>query len=451
MPNTSQAINKTFAIEVVEQRKDGGRILINTASLDRDRDRVMPNGARIVDYLNNPIVQWGHNYRDPWATVGKTNSLTITESGIVADFTLRPAANDQDPQNVIALLWEGGWVRTASIGFVPRKGAPNAEGGTDFTEWDLLEWSIVPIPANQDALRLAYKGLEAQGGEIVVNYQASEIADREIADRVLDLLGTKSRSTKDATETTDSARAWLRRLTISTGAGKQTVFAAFYKRAIDVPEDATITKWDFYLNECKEEAHPDAGKTVTFKIARFIPAIDVADLQRGYRDSIYSRCVRDCDDQAVLGESHLWEDQQWSDVIDSIDDSAKSKALDLLSIESHFEIETLTANGMQTARKALAQKIARAQAIAKRGRVLSSKNESTIREAQQDARSAADKLDEVLKQLDEQPAASDAATQDQPKQGGDSNQVALLTEGEERDLAASLLELTNLLKGEFTQ
>lgn len=152
-------IRKLCEVKVLEKRKDGGRIIINTASADRDRDRVMPSGAAVEDYLRNPIVQWGHNYRDPWATVGKTTSLEKEAGGLIAEFELRPAANDQDPQNIIRLLWEGEWIRTASIGFIPKAGKPNELGGTDFSAWDLLEWSLVPIPSNQDALRLAVKGL----------------------------------------------------------------------------------------------------------------------------------------------------------------------------------------------------------------------------------------------------------------------------------------------------
>jgi HK97 family phage prohead protease len=155
-------IHKTFEIKVLSGSDKGGRILINTGSVDRDRDRVMPSGMKVENYTRNPVVQWGHNYRDPWATVGKTTKLDVTPDGIVAEFELRPAANDQDPQNIVRLLWEGGWVRTASIGFIPTQGKQNAEGGMDFSEWELLEWSLVPIPANQDALRLAVKGFNEE-------------------------------------------------------------------------------------------------------------------------------------------------------------------------------------------------------------------------------------------------------------------------------------------------
>jgi hypothetical protein len=160
-----QPIHKTFEIQVLEGSDNGGRILINTGALDRDRDRVLPSGMKVDNYTRNPVVQWGHNYRDPWATVGKTTWMDVTADGVVAEFVLRPAANDQDPQNIVRLLWAGGWVRTASIGFIPTKGKQNPEGGMDFSEWELLEWSLVPIPANQDALRLAVKGIDALPAE----------------------------------------------------------------------------------------------------------------------------------------------------------------------------------------------------------------------------------------------------------------------------------------------
>lgn len=153
---------KTVDFQVLEKADNGGRILISNASFDRDSDRVFPMGAQLDNYLRNPVVQWGHSYSEPWQTVGKTTAIEITNDGIVASFELRPAANDQDPQNIVKLLWDGGWVRTASIGFIPKGAQPNQAGGNDFTSWELLEWSLVPIPANQDALRMSMKALDSQ-------------------------------------------------------------------------------------------------------------------------------------------------------------------------------------------------------------------------------------------------------------------------------------------------
>lgn len=152
-------VRKTVAFEIIEKRENGGRIRISTKAVDRQRDRVIPRGGQIANYELNPVVQYGHIYDAPWATVGRTIKLEVFDDYIDADFELRPAANEADPQNIVLLLWNGGWIKTASIGFQVLDAVKNAFGGYDFTEWELLEWSLVPIPANQEALRLAVKGV----------------------------------------------------------------------------------------------------------------------------------------------------------------------------------------------------------------------------------------------------------------------------------------------------
>lgn len=153
-------ITKSMEFELVEKSDNGGRIMITTNAVDRVGDRVLPGGAMLDNYLANPVVQFGHNYAEPWATIGKTTKLEVLEDGIAVEFELRPSANDIDPQNIVRLLWEGDWLRTSSIGFNPLEWEENDLGGRDFTSWELLEWSLVPVPMNQEALRLTAKALD---------------------------------------------------------------------------------------------------------------------------------------------------------------------------------------------------------------------------------------------------------------------------------------------------
>ena len=172
-------IYKTFDIEIKEANENGGRIVISTGAEDRDKDHLMPFGARLENYRNNPVVQYGHNYHEPWATVGRTTNLEVSDSGIVADFELRPAANEHDPQNIVRLLWAGKWIGAASVGFNPIQIEDNDIGGKDYTEWDLLEWSLVPIPANQEALRLAAKAFEPAERESTAEPEREKEADEQ--------------------------------------------------------------------------------------------------------------------------------------------------------------------------------------------------------------------------------------------------------------------------------
>lgn len=149
--------HKTFDIKVIDRRKDGGRIVISTGAVDRDKDRVFPTGAKIENYLKNPVVLWGHDYYSAASLIGRAKSIEVNEDGIVADFELRPAATEHDPQHIVLLLWEQDFVRASSIGFRPETMVSNEFGGVDFVSWELLEFSLVPVPANQEALRLAAK------------------------------------------------------------------------------------------------------------------------------------------------------------------------------------------------------------------------------------------------------------------------------------------------------
>ena len=142
---------------------DGGRMVASTPGLDRDNDRVLPMGAKLDNFLKNPVLMYGHNYRDPWALIGKVADLMVEPTGLTFAPALRDPANDADPMNVIKALWDQGWLRACSIGFNVVKWMDNEMGGKDFVEWELLEISLVPIPANQNALRLAAKAID--GGE----------------------------------------------------------------------------------------------------------------------------------------------------------------------------------------------------------------------------------------------------------------------------------------------
>ena len=148
--------HKTFDIE----RKADGWIVASTPAVDRDGDRVHPAGLDLENYRRNPVLIYGHNYQDPYAVIGKAAEIVVDEMGLRIRPELREPATDSDPMHIIKALWEQGLLRAASIGFRPLQVMGNNFGGKDITQAELLEVSLVPIPANQTALRLAAKSLD---------------------------------------------------------------------------------------------------------------------------------------------------------------------------------------------------------------------------------------------------------------------------------------------------
>lgn len=147
-------ITKTFETTL----KDGW-IVASTPAVDRDRDRIMPMGGDMTNFNKNPVLIFGHNYHEPWAVIGRVAETAVDMAGIRMRPELREPANESDPQHIIRALWDQGLLRTASIGFIPIESRENEFGGRDFLKWEMLELSLTPLPANQEAIRLTFKAL----------------------------------------------------------------------------------------------------------------------------------------------------------------------------------------------------------------------------------------------------------------------------------------------------
>lgn len=141
-------------------KRDGDWIVASTPEVDRDRDRVMPMGLDLSNYRKNPVLFYGHSYAEPWNLIGKAAEIEQDAAGLRIRAELREPASETDPMHIVKALWESGLLRAASIGFQPLEAQPNEKGGRDIQRAELLEISLVPIPANQSALRLAAKAMD---------------------------------------------------------------------------------------------------------------------------------------------------------------------------------------------------------------------------------------------------------------------------------------------------
>lgn len=127
---------------------------ITTAGVDRDQDTIAIEGWKLDNYLKNPVVLWQHQRSA--LPIGKTVELIRTADGLSAEFDFAPASANPLAQQIMDLA-DGGFISAASVGFLPTKWdwAPKDSGreyGIDFVEQELLEWSLVTVPSNPEAL-----------------------------------------------------------------------------------------------------------------------------------------------------------------------------------------------------------------------------------------------------------------------------------------------------------
>jgi phage head maturation protease len=143
-------------------------------TLDRYSEIITVAGWRLDSYLRNPVFQNAHNYGDVLFTLGRA---LVTELRSIAGrqvlYQQIQFAVDANPVARIAYgLYQGKFLNAVSVGFLPIRweDPPASEHpGRDlsagsapqlrrkYVEQELLEVSAVSIPANPNALALAFK------------------------------------------------------------------------------------------------------------------------------------------------------------------------------------------------------------------------------------------------------------------------------------------------------
>ena len=128
-----------------------------------DRARTTPEldlgGLRFENYRRNPVVMWAHDStgRSPSGglPIGRTLSISREpDGGIVAEFEFL----EDDPfAQRIRNAWDKGFLQAASISWLPIETRPAEGGGIRDVRAELLEWSIVSVPADPDALRESHR------------------------------------------------------------------------------------------------------------------------------------------------------------------------------------------------------------------------------------------------------------------------------------------------------
>ncbi len=149
---------------------------ITTDAVDRQDEVVIPSGGMFAEFLASGAIFWNHDYTKPVGYPDKTKQIIKGENFVEAGgvFMKRPAdcAGEFFPDFVREFVMQGmqaGINPGVSIGFIPVETrrpskADIAKYGQGIqlvhSKWKLLEFSIAPVQANQEAVVTAVgKGL----------------------------------------------------------------------------------------------------------------------------------------------------------------------------------------------------------------------------------------------------------------------------------------------------
>ena len=148
--------------------------LISNAAVDRAGDVVEPGGIDVANFLKNPIVMVDHDYRTE-KIIGKSVSTEVNEDGMFSRTRFRDTPLAKDAYS-LASEGIGGW----SIGFRPieyesRKDEKGNFKGFHFKRVELLEYSFVAVPMNQEVVAACVQRGLVHDGTVSTLFKSGEM------------------------------------------------------------------------------------------------------------------------------------------------------------------------------------------------------------------------------------------------------------------------------------
>ena len=144
---------KQFTESKVKAVEEDGtvRFRLTEKKVARTGEVVIPDGVDLANFKGNPIVLFGHGAQNQ-VPIGKVDldSMKITKSHIDADVIFHDDGSDPFA-TMIAEKVRKGFLNSGSIGFRPKTISRDPvmphQTGVTHKEWELMEFSVVPIPA----------------------------------------------------------------------------------------------------------------------------------------------------------------------------------------------------------------------------------------------------------------------------------------------------------------
>ncbi len=142
-------------IRKVDMDNRSFEMVISTEAVDRDGDVISVRGWSLKDFRKNPVVQWAHNHSIP--AIARSIKIGTDDDMLVGEPKF-PTEGVHPFADMIFNLYVEHVINASSVGFIPRKFEPlDPEDDSFFAplrflKQDLLEFSLVNVPSNPEAL-----------------------------------------------------------------------------------------------------------------------------------------------------------------------------------------------------------------------------------------------------------------------------------------------------------
>lgn len=156
---------EAMCVRAMKAEERTATFVASTEAIDSHGDIVDQASWQLDHFKSNPIVLYGHNSRD--LPIGKATDVAVKNGQLEATIKFASAEANPRAEEVWRLVQEG-ILRAVSVGFLPTNGNYEKRDGKDVFVWRapiLKEISVVPVPANHEALARLKKSLAAANDE----------------------------------------------------------------------------------------------------------------------------------------------------------------------------------------------------------------------------------------------------------------------------------------------
>lgn len=131
---------------------DDLEFVLSDDTKDRYGDVIDPAGWVLTNFRKNPIALFNHDSKFP---IGKWTDVRVVKDRLVGKLKLAAEGTSERIDEIIRLV-EQGILRAVSVGFAPIEREALADNsGILYKRQELLETSLVSVPANPSAIQLA--------------------------------------------------------------------------------------------------------------------------------------------------------------------------------------------------------------------------------------------------------------------------------------------------------
>ena len=171
-------------VEIRSKKVGQASFIASTATSDRYDDIIDQDSWRLEAFKNNPVILLNH--RQDMLPIGRASNVEVVNGQLEIDVEFD--LDDELGANVARKV-DQGFLKAVSVGFQPRKGTMRSDlpsdhkafgkSGMFYQENELLEVSIVTIPANSEAVA---KGFSSGIEDMIRRMVRSELLSKPAAD-----------------------------------------------------------------------------------------------------------------------------------------------------------------------------------------------------------------------------------------------------------------------------